>query len=115
MGFAMSHLARSYVKFLQQAKSTGLVQARNMSAGHSADGWKMWRNCFLFVGIPVIVLGHVNLLECLMGLSTKLLHSFLTTISALGPRSFPGEMATIPLSTIHMLMPCPMATKSTTK
>ena len=58
--FAMSHLARSYVKFLQQAKSAGLVQARNMSAGHSADGWKMWRNCFLFVGIPVIVLGHVN-------------------------------------------------------
>ena len=56
----MSHLARSYVKFLQQAKSAGLVQARNMSAGHSADGWKMWRNCFLFVGIPVIVLGHVN-------------------------------------------------------
>ena len=34
--FAMSHLARSYVKFLQQAKSAGLVQARNMSAGHSA-------------------------------------------------------------------------------
>merc|ERR1712113_876457 len=58
--FAMSHGARSYVKFLQQAKSSGLVQARNMSAGHSADGWKMWRNCFLFVGIPVIVLGHVN-------------------------------------------------------
>merc|ERR1711915_726186 len=56
-----------------------------------------------------------SLLESLMGLSMKLLHLFLTTISALGPRSFPGEMATIPLSTIHMSMPCQMATKSTTK
>merc|ERR1712106_618100 len=56
----MSLLARSYVKFLQQAKTSSIGQVRNMSAGHDADGWKMWKQCFFFVGIPVIILGHVN-------------------------------------------------------
>merc|ERR1711892_262828 len=35
-------------------------QVRSMSAGHDPDGWKMWKKMFFLVGIPVIVLGHVN-------------------------------------------------------
>merc|ERR1711892_995085 len=59
---SLSTLARSYVKFLQQAKtaSNSLGQVRSMSAGHDPDGWKMWKKMFFLVGIPVIVLGHVN-------------------------------------------------------
>lgn len=31
-----------------------------MSGAHTDDGWKMWKNCFFFVAIPVCVLGHIN-------------------------------------------------------
>jgi len=31
-----------------------------MSGAHTDDGWKMWKRVFFFVGIPVIVLGHVS-------------------------------------------------------
>jgi len=31
-----------------------------MSGAHSDAGWKMWKNGFFFVAVPVIILGHIN-------------------------------------------------------
>merc|ERR1712204_127074 len=95
----MSTLARSYIKFLQQAKtaSTSLGQVRSMSAGHDPDGWKMWKKMFFLVGIPVIVLGHVNAFGMADG--SAHLPMFPMTTFASEQRVSPGAMATTPSST----------------
>merc|ERR1711862_40927 len=90
----MSTLARSYVRFLQQAKTTSLGQARNMSAGHDPDGWKMWKKAFLFAAIPVIVLGHVNAFGMSDGSEHEPPPFVPYDISVSEPRLSPGEMAT---------------------
>merc|ERR1711872_238828 len=102
----MSTLARSYVRFLQQAKTTSLGQVRNMSAGHDPDGWKMWKKAFIFAAIPVIVLGHVNAFGMVMGQSMNLLHLSPMTIFVSELRLFLGVMGITPLSTILIPMPC---------
>merc|ERR1711915_334618 len=56
----MSHLAKSYIKFLQQARNPALISNRTMSAGHNPDGWKMWKKIFFFVACPIIILGNIN-------------------------------------------------------
>eukprot|EP00091_Calanus_sinicus_P014808 TRINITY_DN324_c0_g1_i17.p1 TRINITY_DN324_c0_g1~~TRINITY_DN324_c0_g1_i17.p1 ORF type:complete len:135 (+),score=46.67 TRINITY_DN324_c0_g1_i17:51-407(+) len=56
----MSHLARSYVKFLNQAKASNLGQVRHMSGADHGDGWKLWKKIFFAGAIPVIILSHVN-------------------------------------------------------
>merc|ERR1712221_53017 len=56
----MSHLAKGYIKFLQQARNPALISNRNMSAGHNPDGWKMWKKIFFFVACPIIILGNIN-------------------------------------------------------
>ena len=91
----MSHLARSYVKFLNQAKSSSLGQVRNMSAADHADSWKIWKKVFGVVVIPVIVLGHVNT----FGMSDGSEHeapSFVPYDHLRQQRVSPGAMATTP-------------------
>jgi len=56
----MSLLARSYTRFLNQAKASSLGQVRQMSGDVHADGYKIWKKVFFIVAIPVIILGHVN-------------------------------------------------------
>merc|ERR1711915_234198 len=35
--YKISHLAKSYIKFLQQARNPALISTRTMSAGHNPD------------------------------------------------------------------------------
>merc|ERR1712212_1444857 len=92
----MSTLARSYVRFLQQAKSSSLGQVRNMSAGHDPDGWKLWKKAFMFAAIPVIILGHVNAFGMSDGSEHEPPPFAPMIISVSGPRLSPGAMATTP-------------------
>merc|ERR1711915_762519 len=71
--YKMSHLAKSYIKFLQQARNPALISTRTMSAGHNPGKaayencrkmfkfpWKMWKKIFFFVACPIIILGNIN-------------------------------------------------------
>eukprot|EP00088_Acartia_fossae_P051726 TRINITY_DN5812_c0_g1_i1.p1 TRINITY_DN5812_c0_g1~~TRINITY_DN5812_c0_g1_i1.p1 ORF type:complete len:107 (+),score=22.85 TRINITY_DN5812_c0_g1_i1:32-352(+) len=51
----MSLLSRNF-RLLRQ---TNWAQVRQMSAGHSDNDWKKWKNAFFFVACPAIVLAHV--------------------------------------------------------
>merc|ERR1712194_506261 len=112
LGINMSTLARSYVKFLQQAKtaSTSLGQVRSMSAGHDPDGWKMWKKMFFLVVIPVIVLGHVNAFGMADG-SAHIPPPYVPYDHLPSePRVSPGAMATTPSSTTPTSMLSPLGT-----
>merc|ERR1711913_152273 len=36
------------------------LSSRQMSGQHDPDAWKWWKNVFLFVATPVIILGNIN-------------------------------------------------------
>merc|ERR1712098_817180 len=113
MGSIMAAFARSYNKFLQTARA--VPQLRQMSGDAHAGGYKIWKKLTFFVAFPVIVLGNINAFVLLTIVPTLHPSSSHTTISASGPRNFPGEMETILLSTTltptHFLMDM-KATKS---
>jgi len=57
----MAAIFSSASRLLMRKSLNSPVVSRQMSAGgHAEDGWKMWRNMFFVVGVPVIILGHVN-------------------------------------------------------
>eukprot|EP00092_Neocalanus_flemingeri_P097799 GFUD01124688.1.p1 GENE.GFUD01124688.1~~GFUD01124688.1.p1 ORF type:complete len:203 (+),score=24.46 GFUD01124688.1:85-609(+) len=121
----MSYLARSYTRFLNQARTSSLGQVRQMSAGHDQDGWKMWKKIFFLVAVPVIILGHINAFGLTDGTEMdpppfvpydhlRLRTKNLSRIETHANQNFnhlrdsPGEMETILSSTTTTQMPCQM-------
>merc|ERR1712026_355873 len=91
----MSHLARSYVKFLQQARPSGLSSVRQMSGAHTDDDGKCGRIAFSLWLFLYVFWDILMPLACLMDPSMRLLSLFLTIIFALELRNSHGEMAII--------------------
>merc|ERR1712189_126490 len=94
--YKMSHLAKSYIKFLQQARNPAFISNRSMSAGHNPDGWKMWKKIFFFVLAQSLFLETSTLLCLLMHLRQNLLLLCLMIIFASELRNFLGVTAITP-------------------
>merc|ERR1712142_556305 len=57
---AMKVIARLLSTSAQRSSGGGGPGVGRITAPHGDSGWKKWRNAFVFIGIPCIILGHVN-------------------------------------------------------